>query len=120
MTAPTAAIAPQFSQRPRAVVSSNEKISRKRPAAAFPSSFRSCSSTSSSRGSEALGADVLGFVAYAHEAVGDRLDESRRPTDVGQALGIRIRHFAEHLVVHSAGEACPAGGLLSRQRVNDI
>src|SRR4029453_8222900 len=102
MTAPTAAIAPQFSQRPRAVVSSNEKISRKRPAAAFPSSFRSWSSTSSSSGSEALGTDVLGGVAYAHEAVGNRLDESRRAADVGQALGCWIRHLAEHRVVHAA------------------
>src|SRR5512132_1020381 len=119
-TAPTSATAPQLSQRPRAVVSSKEKSSRKRPAAAFPSSFRSCSSTSSSRGSEALGADVLGCVAYAYEAVGDRLDESCRATDVGQALGIRIRHLAKHRVVHPAGVPCPAGRLLPRQRVNDV
>src|SRR6266508_550442 len=120
MTAPTSATTPQFSQRPRAVVSSNVKSSRSSPAAAFPSSFRSCSSISASWRTETLGSDSLRRVAYGDEAVGDRLDEARRPADECDPLGIRIGGLAKDLLVDPARIPRPARRLLARQRISHL
>src|SRR5215207_7334188 len=120
MTAPTSATAPQFSQRPRAVVSSKVKSSRRSPAAAFPSSFRSCSSISASCRTKTLGPDLFRRVAYGDETVGDRLDEARRAADERNAFGIRIGGLAKDLLVHPARVTAPALRLLARQRISHL
>src|SRR6266508_660014 len=120
MTAPISATAPQFSHRPRAMVTSKAKSSRRSPAAAFPSSFRSCSSISTSCRTETLGPDLFRRVAYGDEAVGDRLDEARRAADERDAFAARIRHLTQDLLVDAACIPRPARRLFPRERVVEL
>src|SRR5919198_1064 len=86
--------------------------------AVLPEKGVACASAmASARRAEALGADPSGVVPERDERVRGRLDERRRPADVGQRLLVgRPRDLAEQLGVDAARIARPVLRPLARER----
>src|SRR3954452_5233182 len=116
--APTGLCPPQVPQPRSTMVISRPTISPSSPAIALPSSQVASVSTliSSSRRSEALGADRARVVAGRDEQVGGALDERGRPAHEDARPVLRARpDRLDHRGIDAPAEAGPAGRLLARQ-----
>src|ERR671914_1514004 len=124
--APISRVVPHPAHVATAVVISCAKISRKAPAAAFPS--RRSSSicmvfplSQSASWSEAFGAHARWIVTELHEQRGHRLDERRGATDVCTWHGRRWpAHRLDHRAIDPAAVAAPVCGCLAGQRDRDV